>query len=108
MTIAWSKECECSFYDNPKPREDDDELQRVASKPSKRVGCTAYIRAIKKTCDERILVSLDISRSGHRVNTLEVWSRSRLSPAVRDWLQKAVATVMDWKMFKTVVKPHEA
>ena len=55
----------------PRPREEDEGLKRLASKPSKRVGCTAYIKASKKLCDERVFVSFNTFHSGHEVNSLE-------------------------------------
>lgn len=108
VTTAWSKAYKYSFYGTPTPRGKEGGSQRVASKPSRKVGCLAYIRAYKKLCEEGNFISFNNSQSGHRVNTFETWSRSRLSPAARDWLHKILATGMDWKLFKTLIRPHEA
>lgn len=107
-TIAWSKGYKCPFYNTPKPRHEDEILKRLVYRPSKKVGCKAYIKAIKILFDKRVFVSFNNFHSGHEVNTLKAWSRSRLSLAARDWLQKMVATGMDWKMFKTLIRPHES
>lgn len=61
----------------------------------------------KKIGDEKIFVTFENNHTGHGVSTLDTWCRSRICPAVRVWLEKVVATGIDWTSFKKMTRPQD-
>ncbi|RKF60675.1 hypothetical protein OnM2_048062 [Erysiphe neolycopersici] len=104
-TIEWAEEYRCPFSGTPRIRSKGT-AKRVASKPSRKVGCKASIKAQKMFCDSRIYVLFENCHSGHTPRSMETYCRPRLSPVVSRWLQKVVATGIDWTTFKQMTRPE--
>ena len=81
-TVEWTKNFTCSFGGTPRARSGESS-QRTITKPSRKVGCMAKIKAQKKFSCDTIYVTFLNQHSGHSLNTLKTWTWSRMSSATR-------------------------
>lgn len=95
------------FYWEPKHELEEKISERIDSRPFRKVGCNANINAQKMLSKIWIFIRLDSSHTGHGMKTLDAWCLSKIRPPVRRWLHKVVATEIDWKSFKKMVRPED-
>lgn len=101
--FEWTKYYTCSF-DGVSRTRSEGFLERTISRPTRKVGCLAKIKVQKSFSTDTIFVTRLNSHSGHNINDLETWTHSRMSPATRKWLEKAVASGVEWKDIKRMTR----
>lgn len=102
-TTEWTKNYSCSFSGTSKARSEGTS-ERIRSRPTRKVGCPAKIKAHKLFSSDTVFVTHHKSHMGHGINDLQTWTSSRMSPATRNWLEKAVASGIEWKDIKRMTR----
>lgn len=70
------------------------------------MGCKAKLKVSKKFDSDSVLVSVTY-HTNHTRDSLSTWSKQRLTPLVREWMEKVVASGNDWNACKALLRPDE-
>lgn len=72
-----------------------------------KVGCKAMLKVSKKLGNECVIMKVS-HHNNHTRESNYTWTKQRLSPLVRKWLENVVECGNDWNACKTLLRPDEA
>ena len=102
----WTETYVCPFAYSKRDYTPAEGVKRRKIRDSIKVGCKAKLKVSKKFDSDSVLVSVTY-HTNHTRDSLSTWSKQRLTPLVREWMEKVVASGNDWNACKALLRPDE-